>query len=344
MSEINDSQALAASWHIRLRHILGEYFAEDDLQVLCFDLRVDFEELPGDTKSEKAAALITLVARLDRVGELIDLCSQARPNVPWADLRAAAVENPLAVDELPDEIAEEFAARRRRWGRSLSRRAKGMWLAVGLVVLVGAAWLVYTAVTPDTDLLIADFEDGQANGWQSITTNSPPPVVALPDGNQALRLQQGVDAFYSPAWEWDTANYRLEADVMVVDLRPETSIGLHARVLSPNDAGYCQGYRAEIGPGHAAIYRITAPSRNCDSAWQFDPLNNGTLTLQPGRWHHLRLDVTGSQMRFFVDDALTLAATDRENSYATGGVGLMVFSSAEAYVDNVVVTALTANP
>ena len=344
MSAINDSQDLAASWHIRLRHILGEYFDEDDLQVLCFDLQVDYEELPGETKSQKAAALITHMARLDRVAELIDLCSQARPNVPWADLRAAAVENPLVVDELPDEIAAEFAARSRRWGRSLSRRAIGIWLAVGFVVLVSAAWLVYTAVAPDTSLLFADFEEGEAAGWQSISTSSPPPVVALPDGDRALRLQQGVAAFYSPAWEWDTANYRLEADVMVVDLNAETSIGLHARVLSPNDAGYCQGYRAEIGPGHAAIYRITAPNRNCDSEWQFDPLNNGTFTLQPGQWHHLRLDVTGSQLRFFVDDALTLAATDRENTYSTGGVGLMVFSSAEAYVDNVEVTALTANP
>ena len=92
------------NWHVRLRRALVEYFSEDDLETLCFDLRVDFDDLPGQNKTQKVVTLITHMSRLGRISELIDLCSEVRPNVPWGNLRAAALRDPLVVDERPDRV------------------------------------------------------------------------------------------------------------------------------------------------------------------------------------------------------------------------------------------------
>lgn len=92
-----------STWHVELRKILETYFDEDELETLCFDLRVDYESLAGDTKTHKVVDLVRTFARTGRIEELIDYCSRMRPNVPWGELRQQAARNPLVVDTRPDE-------------------------------------------------------------------------------------------------------------------------------------------------------------------------------------------------------------------------------------------------
>lgn len=92
-----------STWHIELRKILESYFDETELETLCFDLRVDYESLAGDSKTHKVVDLVRTFARTGRVDELIDYCSRMRPNVPWGQLRQAAATNPLVVDAHPDQ-------------------------------------------------------------------------------------------------------------------------------------------------------------------------------------------------------------------------------------------------
>ena len=47
----------------QLRRNVAEHFNESELRTLCFDLEVDYDELAGRAKSEKAAEL---VAHLER--------------------------------------------------------------------------------------------------------------------------------------------------------------------------------------------------------------------------------------------------------------------------------------
>ncbi|MGM0386608.1 MAG: hypothetical protein ACQERF_11610 [Actinomycetota bacterium] len=91
-----------SNWHVRLRRILDTYFDQHELETLCFDLRFDFDELYGVGKSEKVVELIKAFSRMGRIEELIDYCSQLRPNVPWAELRAEAVKHPFAVEGPPE--------------------------------------------------------------------------------------------------------------------------------------------------------------------------------------------------------------------------------------------------
>jgi hypothetical protein len=67
----------------QLRQLLSTYFSESELKTLVFDLGVDYEMLPGQTKGDKALELIAQFSRSGRIHELIQIASQMRPNVEW---------------------------------------------------------------------------------------------------------------------------------------------------------------------------------------------------------------------------------------------------------------------
>ena len=55
---------------MKLRKTLTTHFSEGELQTLCFDLGVDYDDLPGEGKADKAREL---VAYLDRRNQLAKL-------------------------------------------------------------------------------------------------------------------------------------------------------------------------------------------------------------------------------------------------------------------------------
>jgi len=95
-----------ADWHVMLREQLMASFNVDELEEVCFDLRCDYEVLPGEDKSRKVIELIKFVARNGCVTELIDRCSQERPGVNWQPIRRGEIAHPFTfdVDEDNDEL------------------------------------------------------------------------------------------------------------------------------------------------------------------------------------------------------------------------------------------------
>lgn len=376
-----------SNWHIRLRRAIVEYFDEDELETICFDLRVDFDELEGENKTQKTISLITLLARLERIDQLIMVCSEMRPNVPWTELRTAAQSNPLIVEEnlVKAKDSQPLTAKPPKPGQAFINKTQptnlrlililatvavvvlGIFVALGLVIQAALSMItdpVFTreieqptetspnpaaadgaAATPTilastAVLLSEDFESSPTQAWRSVSGFSNPAVARLADGNHALQIRQDVDALYSPSWNFEVSDYWVEADVMVVDLQPDTSIGWNVRMVSQNSIGYCQGYRAEIGQDYSALHLITAPGENCDSIWNYETLNNGEFILNAGEWHRLRLDIMGNRLHFYIDGDLVLTATDQVDRYPGGGVGIIVFESQEAYADNVLIMSL----
>jgi hypothetical protein len=65
---------------VKLRRILSDYFSEGDLRDLCFDMAIDYEDLPGQNKTDKARELVVYCQRRGRINELIHICRQFRPN------------------------------------------------------------------------------------------------------------------------------------------------------------------------------------------------------------------------------------------------------------------------
>lgn len=69
-----------------LRQILAERFDEEGLRTLCFDLDVDYDDLPAHGKAGKARELIKHLERHGRVLELVEAGRGLRLDIPWDDV------------------------------------------------------------------------------------------------------------------------------------------------------------------------------------------------------------------------------------------------------------------
>lgn len=60
-----------------------ESFSMDEIRQICFDLAVNFDELPGERLSAKCRELYLLVERRGDLPKLIAVCQAARPGDNW---------------------------------------------------------------------------------------------------------------------------------------------------------------------------------------------------------------------------------------------------------------------
>ena len=67
-----------------LRQMLACRFNESELRDLCFDLKVDYDNLPGEGKSDKARELIAYLDRRNSISELVRMGQQIRPDISWS--------------------------------------------------------------------------------------------------------------------------------------------------------------------------------------------------------------------------------------------------------------------
>jgi hypothetical protein len=73
-----------------LRTRIDQHFSLDEIQLLCFDLGVDYEHLSGQTKPIKAHGLIMYLAQRARLDALLQLVEAQRPGIDWPDIPPAA--------------------------------------------------------------------------------------------------------------------------------------------------------------------------------------------------------------------------------------------------------------
>jgi len=86
---------------INLQRQLVEHFDLGEMQQLCFDLSIDYDELAGDTKTDKARELVKFGYRNGRIPEIVQRCAELRPQEIWN--KPAKI---YAHDGLPDEWIE----------------------------------------------------------------------------------------------------------------------------------------------------------------------------------------------------------------------------------------------
>ncbi|WP_420627389.1 hypothetical protein [Candidatus Leptofilum sp.] len=65
----------------KLLRAINDSFSEDDLRDLCFELRLDFENLPGSVKKDKVRELIIHFDRRKRINVLVEAFREMRPHV-----------------------------------------------------------------------------------------------------------------------------------------------------------------------------------------------------------------------------------------------------------------------
>jgi len=58
-------------------------FNEDELIEICFNLKIKWDELEGDTIRRKAMALYQFAERRHELHRLVDICQEKRPLENW---------------------------------------------------------------------------------------------------------------------------------------------------------------------------------------------------------------------------------------------------------------------
>lgn len=105
-----------------LREGLIASYNLEELRTVCYDLAIDYEDLSGESKSNKVIALIEYVWRRGRLDVLLDYSRRDRPNYAWPALEPVAAPSPTA--EMPTETTRawqtEFGIR--------ALRAAAVWL------------------------------------------------------------------------------------------------------------------------------------------------------------------------------------------------------------------------
>lgn len=71
---------------VPLHNKLVTYFSKSELEALCFRLGLPADDLPGETRTELAQALIEYCHRRDRLPELVNRCQAERPQVDWGSV------------------------------------------------------------------------------------------------------------------------------------------------------------------------------------------------------------------------------------------------------------------
>lgn len=84
--KIENSQELLSpktSQQARLRQLIAAAFNLDELRALCFDLGIDYDDLPGESKLRKIIELISYFMRQNTLVQFLQYLALARPNVIW---------------------------------------------------------------------------------------------------------------------------------------------------------------------------------------------------------------------------------------------------------------------
>ncbi len=91
----------------QLRQSLTQHFSKSELRHLAFDLGVEYEDLPGSTRSDKALALIGYLQRYGRLPDLIKQYRQLRPKAHWPEITATELSS-ISEDQVqPTTLAHD---------------------------------------------------------------------------------------------------------------------------------------------------------------------------------------------------------------------------------------------
>lgn len=84
---------------IKVRDFLGSKFSREELEILCFDLGVDPENVQGNDHGKEywAQQIVLHFSRRDAISELVAKCRELRPNAPWSEINA---ERELRIEEV----------------------------------------------------------------------------------------------------------------------------------------------------------------------------------------------------------------------------------------------------
>ena len=74
---------ISLSTRLRLHELVTTYLSFADIQDICQDLHIIYENVPGDSLESKSRELISYCNRRSTLPDLIAACQQKRPDITW---------------------------------------------------------------------------------------------------------------------------------------------------------------------------------------------------------------------------------------------------------------------
>ena len=80
-ADLPDRAKLGSTERMQLRDLIVDTFDDEELRNLCFELRVDYDNLRGEGKASKARELVAHMDRRGEMARLLDAIKDSRPNL-----------------------------------------------------------------------------------------------------------------------------------------------------------------------------------------------------------------------------------------------------------------------
>jgi WD40 repeat protein/LysM repeat protein len=119
----------------QLRKTLTQRFSLDELKTLCFDLGIDFEELPAKTKSGIARELVEYCKHRHRIDDLVKKGRELRSDIDWPAPPAPPPSGKQGTHHPRRTFLQYIQDAAQRW----SERVRWLWMAY-------LAWLAVSAL------------------------------------------------------------------------------------------------------------------------------------------------------------------------------------------------------
>ena len=117
---MSEDKTTTLDW-AQLRQLLSESFDDNELRDLCFDLRIDYESLPGDGKSAKARELVMYCDRHKRLDEFLGRLPAACKAIVTSRRRADIDARVVRLDRLERKDALDLMAELAKNNRHLQK-------------------------------------------------------------------------------------------------------------------------------------------------------------------------------------------------------------------------------
>jgi WD40 repeat protein len=156
----------------QILQLMVSHFSMQELKSLCFNLVVDFDELGGEGKSEKARELVAFIQRRDRLADLTRALVNERPGISWPGSDSPDIVCPYrGLFAFREADADNFFGREDVADRLSEAVARQPLLAVVGPSGSGKSSVVFAGLLPrlrqQHNWLVADFRPG-ANPFQAL--------------------------------------------------------------------------------------------------------------------------------------------------------------------------------
>ncbi len=89
-----EAGVLEPRYRSRVRQFLSTHFDTEELRTLCFDLGVEYDDLPGEGRAGKVRELVRYIERHERIYDLLKVGKELAPDLAWERISEVVEQAP----------------------------------------------------------------------------------------------------------------------------------------------------------------------------------------------------------------------------------------------------------